>query len=90
MSNPSFSIEVNNTGWYVISMQVRSKKFMKDVRYLVTINRQDYQTVDVFYSDNWSSILVSVKLQQGLNTVAFSVVGAVMGEINSTDFFPQM
>ncbi|CAF1506059.1 unnamed protein product [Adineta ricciae] len=89
-SNPSFSIEVNNTGWYIISVQVRSKKFMKDVRYLITINRKDYQTIDVLYSDNWSSILVPVKFQHGLNTVAFSVVGAVMGEINSIDFFPQM
>jgi hypothetical protein len=87
--NPTFGVEVNKTGSYVIVMQVHSNERPKTTSYRIIINAKDIQTVDVLYSDNWSSILVPVELQSEKNTLAFLNIGDTMGEILSIDLFPQ-
>ncbi len=88
--NPAFEVEVDKTGWYIVAMQVRSKERAKTTTYQITINQRDTRTIDVFYSDNWSSIMVPVELQSGKNTLIFSNTGATMGELHSIDLFPRI
>jgi hypothetical protein len=87
--NPTFAVEVNKTGSYVIVMQVHSNERTKTTSYRIIINEKDIQKVDVLYSDNWSSILVPVELQSEKNTLAFLNIGDTIGEIRSIDLFPQ-
>jgi hypothetical protein len=82
-----FNIEVDTSGSYTIAMQVRSKERTKTTSYLITINQKDNRTIDVLYSDNWSSILVLVELEKGQNTIAFTNTGITTGEIYSMDLF---
>ncbi|CAF1229855.1 unnamed protein product [Adineta steineri] len=68
VQNPIFDIEVDTTGWYIIVIQVRSKEHAKTTTYLMTVNKNDIKTIDIFYSDNWSSIMIPVELLKGKNT----------------------
>jgi hypothetical protein len=84
---PVFEVEVDITGLYIIVMQVRSKERAKMTSYLITINTKDITTIDVLYSDNWSSIFIPVELQKGRNMLILTNTGATIGEIHSIDLF---
>ncbi|CAF1188114.1 unnamed protein product [Adineta steineri] len=89
IQNPIFDVEVDKTGSYITVIQVRSKEYTKTTTYLITVNKNDIKTIDVFYSDNWSSIIIPIELLKGKNTLAFTNNETTMGEINSIDLFPQ-
>ncbi|CAF1437340.1 unnamed protein product [Adineta ricciae] len=81
----TFNVEAHMTGFHTIVIQVRSKERTQTTNYLITINNSTTYTMDVLYSDNWSSILVSVQLQSGQNTIDLTNIGATPGEIYSLD-----
>ena len=90
LQSPTFDVEVDQTGWYIVVIQVRSKERANTTSFLLSVNQRDTKTMDVLYSDNWSSILISVDLQTGKNTLLFSNTGTTMGEIYSIDLLPRM
>ena len=89
VQNPTFAVQVDNTGSYIAVIQVCSKESTKGTNYRLTVNQNDVRTANVLYSDNWSSILISVRLQKGKNTLAFLNTGSARGEIFSLDILSQ-
>ena len=86
--NVLFDVEVEETKEYIVAVQVRSKERGKTASYGLSINNKDSATITVLYADNWSSILMSVQLSKGKNTLVFSNIGPTTGEIHSIDLFP--
>lgn len=80
-----FDVEVGTAGLYIVAVQVRSKEPTKSTKYQLTINNRTNQSMEVFYSDHWSSILATVELISGSNSIVFTNVGPVAGEIDSLD-----
>ena len=90
LQNPTFDVEVDQNGWYILVMQARSKEHGNTTSFLLTVNQRVTQSIDVLYSDHWSSISVPVELPAGKNTFVFSNTGTTTGEIYSIDLLPRV
>ena len=89
LPNVTLEIDTNSTGQFIVAVQVRSKERLRSTKYLLEINERAIQSLDVLYSDNWSSMLIPLHLPRGRKTLRLSNLGTTRGEIQSVDLFPQ-